>query len=82
LEKAFVVYTELQVEGDLLDCIYFTKGECLAQPFVKLPSKEYYKPNEEDQKSFCKNRDEFRACPRFGAFQEHLRALGLEKKQS
>lgn len=62
-----------------MDCIYFDQGECRAVPY--LPKyKEYYKPTEEEQKKYCKDLRNFRACPRLQAYQTHLKAIGLEKE--
>jgi hypothetical protein len=79
--KSFVLYTILEVEGELVDCIYFANNECRAQPVVRGVSAvgESYKPTEADQKDFCKNSAEFQGCPRFVAYQNHLKAIGLEK---
>lgn len=86
--KSFVFYTKVYVEGDLVNCIYFINGKCWAQPFAarsKLSQSaaaeqvEFYKPTEEEQKKYCMNIGEFRACPRFQAYQDDLKARGLEK---
>jgi hypothetical protein len=39
----------------------------------------FYKPSEEDLKKYRKNEADFKKYPRFTAFQEHLKAIGLEK---
>jgi hypothetical protein len=70
----------IEVEGDL-DCIYLTNEQCRAQPFlVDVSGGGHYKPAQEDQKAYCKNSGEFQGCPRFEAYQDHLRAIGLVKK--
>ena len=81
MTKSFVLYTILEVEGKLVDCIYFANSECRAQPVVHGVSApgEFYKPNEQDQKEYCKNGANFQYCPRFIAYQAHLKAIGLEK---
>jgi hypothetical protein len=83
LTKSFVLYTVLEVEGELVDCIYFANNECRAQPVVRGVSGvgDFYKPTAEEQKDFCKERSNFRACARLLAYQTHLRALGLEKEE-
>ena len=66
-----------------MDCIYIVKGECMAQPFTQhsaAGSLGFYKPNEEDQKTFCKNAEASKTCPRFTAYHEHLKAVGLAKQ--
>ena len=79
--KSFVLYNILEVEGELLDCIYFMNNECRAQPILVGVSKmgEAYHPTELDQKEYCKGSDKFKECPRFVAYHEHLRLIGLHK---
>jgi hypothetical protein len=62
-----------------MDCIYLSRNDCLAQPASAL-KREHYKPTDEDQKLFCKNGSEFKACPRFTAYQEHVRSFKLFQK--
>lgn len=83
MTKSFVLYTVLEVEGELVNCIYFTNNECRAQPVVLGVSAmgEFYKPTEEDQSRFCRNTRMMRTCPRAGLYHEHLRAIGLEKSK-
>jgi len=64
-------------EANLVDCIYFIGGECRAQLNTDKVGK-CYTPTEEDQKNYCKDED-FGGCPRFRAYQTHLRAIGLQK---
>lgn len=84
LNKPYVFYTEVYAEGNLVNCVYFINEECWAQPFAKQmqtgPAFEHYKPTEEDHKDWCKNRAMFRACPRLLTYQDHLKAIGLEKE--
>jgi hypothetical protein len=85
--KSFVFYTEVGVEGDLVNCIYLINGNCWAQPFAARTSLErqqlaeaisFYKPTEEDQAAYCAFAT-FLKCPRFTAYQDHLKAAGLVK---
>jgi hypothetical protein len=69
-----------------VDCIYLNEDECRAQPYVakrigRPEDMTFYKPNEEDQKEYRKDKVNFKACPRFKAYQDDLRARGLEKKR-
>ena len=94
--KSFVLYTEVHVEGDLVNCNYLIKGQCWAQPFAERGKMkagnyesvgadiEFYKPTEDDQRRFCANtgREGFRMCPRAGTYHEYLRAKGLEKEET
>ena len=66
-----------EVEENRVDCGYFVEGDCVAQPFAM--GGHYYKPTEEEKKRFCENENEFKVCPRFTAYQEHLKAIGLRK---
>ncbi len=83
LNKSYVVYTEILTNGEPMDCVYLLTRYCTAQVARmagKIPSAAgYYKPTDEERKSFCNNSNEFRACPRFVAFQMHLSAKGLTK---
>ena len=85
MTKSFVLYTVLEVEGELVNCIYFANNECRAQPVVLGVSAmgEFYKPTEEDQTRFCRNTRSvgFRTCPRLLTYQGHLKAIGLEKEE-
>jgi hypothetical protein len=78
MARTFILYSEVEVEGNIVDCVYFVKDECRAQPFVD-SDKEYFKPNKEDRGKFC-NRKFFTACPRFRAYQRHLEIIGLKEK--
>ena len=62
-----------------MDCIYFLKDECWAQPFVSGEKGGYYEPTEEEQKEYCKSRANFQYCPRFKAYHDHLKAIGLKE---
>jgi hypothetical protein len=81
MTKSFVLYTILEVEGKLVDCIYFANNQCRAQPVIVGVSTmgESYKPTEADKRKYCQNEAEFKACPRFTAYQNHLKAVGLER---
>jgi len=88
VKKSFILYSEVHVEGDLVNCIYLINGQCWAQPFAahsKLAQSsasekiEFYKPTEEDQKHFCASGIGFQTCPRFQAYQDDLKARGLGK---
>ena len=79
-KNCFILYSEVELGDDLVDCIYLFKDECRAQPIVD-KKEGYYKPTEEDQKNFCRNTRLMRTCPRAGLYHEHLRAIGLEKSR-
>lgn len=85
MTKTYILYNEIEVEGELVDCIYLNEDECRAQPYVakriaRPEDRTFYKPNEEDKKEFCHQRVEFRSCPRYQAYQSHLRAMGLKEE--
>jgi hypothetical protein len=73
-----ILYSEVDVGGDMVDCIYLVKDECRAQPFVDV-TKVYYKPTEQEKKDYCRSGSPQRNCPRFVGYQEHLKAIGLVK---
>jgi hypothetical protein len=75
--KPLVLYNQIDVEASPLECIYFIDNECRAQLNTDKAGK-CYAPTEEDQTSYCKD-EEFPDCPRFIAYQDHLRAIGLQK---
>lgn len=83
MTKSFLVYNIIEVEGEPVDCIYLTKGECRAQPFARVGFGRggfaFYTPTETEQVKYCNNGPEFKACPRFVAYQDHLKAIGLVK---
>jgi len=54
--------------------------ECRAQPFVA-GDKVYYKPTEQEKEAYCRGGSPQRNCPRFVGYQEHLKAIGLEKEE-
>jgi len=60
-----------------MDCGYFVNGDCTVPPFGA--HGHYYKPTEEEKKQFCKS-EKFNTCPRFTAYQNHLKAVGLQKE--
>jgi hypothetical protein len=75
LERALFFYTEVEAEGILVECIYLNDGECRAQPRQHLGEKKnYYKPSEDDKKQYCTAPD-FQRCPRFSAYQNHMKAM-------
>jgi hypothetical protein len=80
LKKSFVLYNVIEVEGELVDCIYFIDDECRAQINTDKDGK-CYKPTEEEQKKYCKNLgpDDFTYCTRYRAYQSHLEKIGLKK---
>ena len=65
-----------------MDCVYLMNGYCTAQPItianVNYKTAGYYKPTEEDCKSFCNNSAKFKDCPRFVAYLTYLSAKGLK----
>jgi hypothetical protein len=78
--RSFILYSEVDVGENPVECVYLMSGECRAQPVL---SKEtgYYKPTEEDRKTFCTNRYHMRECPRLQSYEVHLKALGLEREK-
>jgi hypothetical protein len=80
-ENSFILYSEVDLEDNPVDCIYLVKDECRAQPFVG-PDKEYYKPTSEDQKDFCKNRENVKACPRLQSYRRHLAMFSLRRGEA
>jgi hypothetical protein len=58
-------------------CVYFLQERCAAQPLVE-KGLLFYKPEEGDKNIYCKTGD-FMRCPRFMAYQAHLKVIGLEK---
>jgi hypothetical protein len=81
LGKSFVLYTQVDSEESFVNCIYFILDVCRSQPHIPLYDKvdQFYKPTPQDQTEFCKNGKEFAGCPRFTAYQNHLKAAGLAK---
>jgi hypothetical protein len=75
--RRYILYSEIQLGENQVDCIYFVSGVCMATPTSV--GGDYYKPTEQDQKDWCKNIAKFKTCPRFTGYQEHLRAVGLQK---
>ena len=82
-KNSFILYSELLTGDHLVGCIYFASNECRAQPFVQVAQgeRDYYKPTEQDQKEHCRSGGSFRRCPRLLAYQDHLKAIGLEKER-
>jgi hypothetical protein len=70
-----------------LNCIYLNNGECFASPFAEAsPVREQmgykierYKPTDDEKKKYCTDERNFRACPRFKAYQDDLKFRGLKK---
>ena len=84
MKNSFILYSELLTGDDFLGCIYFASNQCRAQPFVQVAQGEkleLYKPTEQDQKEHCRSGASFRRCPRLLAYQDHLKATGLEKER-
>jgi hypothetical protein len=84
LKKTFILYREIVVRDDLMECIYFSGGNCLAQPTemkAHAPSLRMplFKPSKDEKKELCLTRGKFLACGRFKGYQQHLKALGLTK---
>jgi len=84
MKKTYVLYNEVDVEGELVDCIYLNYDECRAQPYIakKIGRPEdmtFYNPSKEDKEKYCQVAGQFKDCPRFVAYQNHLRAIGLQK---
>jgi hypothetical protein len=79
MAKSYLLYVEIEAEDNQMDCIYFSGSECLAQPH-SIAKRPHYKPTDEDQKLYCKNGNEFKACPRFTAYQEHVKSFKLFQK--
>ena len=79
--KSFVLYTIVSSEENLVNCIYFIYDVCRSQPHIPLNDRtdQFYKPTPGEQGDFCKNGPAFEKCPRFVAYQNHLKAVGLAK---
>ena len=83
MKKSFILYSEVDVEGELLECVYLVSDECRAQPLTSKIEGEipYYKPSQEDLKIYCKDARNFRACPKYIGYQDDLKARGLEQER-
>jgi hypothetical protein len=81
LTKPFVLYTIVSSEEKLVNCIYFIYDVCRSQPHIPLNNRidQFYKPTGPEQGELCKNGPAFEKCPRFVAYQNHLKAVGLAK---
>lgn len=78
--KSFVLYTQVDSEESFVNCIYFINDICRAQPQTAINRiNQFYKPIEQEQGEFCKNGPAFEKCPRFRAYQDHLKAVGYAK---
>jgi len=75
--RSFILHSEVEIEGDPVDCFYFFKPECRAT-LVFGKETGCFKPTEEDQKIFCTNRYHIRECPRLQSYEVYLKALGLD----
>ena len=64
-----------------MDCIYLVSEDCRAHPIPRgiAGTVTFYKPNEEEQKEFCKSLTGFPTCPRLKLYHEYLRAMGSVK---
>jgi hypothetical protein len=84
MAKSYVRYTELLCEEHPVNCIYLVEGYCTAQPTAEanmlVAAAGYYKPDQGDLGTFCAVKEKFKDCPRFVAYLNHLRAIGLEKE--
>jgi len=81
LEKTFILYREIIVGDDWMECVYFSEGHCTAQPaeMKLIHHKPFYQPTEEERKALCQTKEDFLRCGRFIGYQQHLRAMGLKK---
>jgi hypothetical protein len=77
-QSSFVVYAEVDLEDNPVDCIYLVKGECRAQPFVDTVTREYYRPTDQEQRDYCRSTINVRTCARLQTYQDHLKAKGFE----
>ena len=59
-----------------MNCIYLSTSVCQAQPIPFKARTMFYTPTEEEQKEFCKNKENFQECPRYVAYQQHLKIIG------
>jgi hypothetical protein len=75
--RSFILYTEVEIEDNAVDCVYLFKDGCHAQPFLDKET-GYYKPEDDDRKTFCTNRYHVRECPRLQSYEVYVKALGLE----
>jgi succinylarginine dihydrolase len=69
--KSYIFHTELIVTDKPMQCVYLVKEECHAQPFIYNNS-DYYKPSEDEIKTFCLESGRFRTCPRLLQFESYL----------
>lgn len=76
-----ILYSEIDLGENSVECVYLFKDECRAQPIVEREI-GFYKVNEDDVRRFCKSTapSGFRTCPRAMLYHEHLKAIGLEKR--
>jgi len=79
MNKSLVLYHEIDVGRDPVNCIYLIFDDCHAQPFATRTGTGFYSPSEDDKKRFCQVADHFKNCPRFVAYQNHLLAIGMKK---
>ena len=81
MQKHSILYRDIIVEGELMECVYFSNGDCTAQPveMKMIHRMPFYKPTDEEKKSLCQTKDSFLNCGRFKGYQQHLQAAGLKK---
>ena len=75
-EKRYLIHTDVFVTGEPMQCIYLSYDQCMAEPLRKA-GRSAYKPTVEEQDEFCKT-SEFKKCPRFTAYQDHLEKAGIK----
>lgn len=73
--QTYIFQTEVIVSGEVMQCVYLLRDECHAQPFVSMKL-DFFKPSEDDKKSFCLNPTEFESCPRLHQYLEFLEKSG------
>jgi len=81
MKKALTTETNMKQSVKKLNlvCIYFdSRGLCTANPHT---AEEYYRPDEETKKLYCKNIDHMKECPRVLMYENYLKALGQKKKK-
>ncbi|MGA2626035.1 MAG: hypothetical protein ABSF63_03110 [Candidatus Bathyarchaeia archaeon] len=81
-KKHYIRCTEILSDEEQLDCVYLLEDYCTAQQTAiagRSPGLAgYYEPTVTELKAFC-NSGAFINCPRFKAYQAHLKLIGLQK---